>query len=122
MGWLDRIFTSGSGDSDPSVEPDEDLDSSAAEALRSVIDPEIGINIVDLGLVYQLRTEGGVLKAEIGLTSPSCPLGDYIAAQARDRLAEVAGNLALVQVVLNRNVRWSPDRMSAAARRALGRG
>lgn len=123
MGWLSRIFAK---PAEPAAVPDAPLHSAdildrAEAALRGVIDPEIGINIVDLGLVYALRTGAGVLEAEIGLTSPSCPLGEYIADQAREKMAPLAGGREFVQVTLIRDKTWSPELMSPAARRQLGR-
>ena len=104
----------------PAVDPDaDDLLVRAEAALREVVDPEIGINIVDLGLVYALRSDAGMLEAEIGLTSQSCPLGDLIADQARDRLATVAGGRGRVRVDHVRNRMWSADLMSPTARRLL---
>lgn len=100
---------------------DKDLLEAADTALRSVIDPELGINIVDLGLVYRLKARDGMVEADIGLTSPSCPLADHIVGQACQAIREALGGEVAVKVRLDRERRWSADMMSPAARRQLGR-
>lgn len=90
------------------------------EALKGVIDPEMGINIVDLGLVYEVRVspEG---KAEIvmTLTSPGCPLGPEIQAQVQRALGTVYG-VDEVVVALVWSPPWKPEMMSEDARLELG--
>jgi metal-sulfur cluster biosynthetic enzyme len=91
------------------------------KALFSVVDPEVGINVVDLGLVYGIEIQGGQdVRVRLGLTSPTCPLGSVIQDEA-----EVALHLRLpavrgVDVEIVTEPAWSPDRMSADARRTLG--
>ncbi len=90
------------------------------DALRQVVDPEIGINIVDLGLVYGLeRTDGGV-RLDLTLTSPACPMGESIVAEAEFVLQESLPPGALVDVNLVWDPPWSPHRMSEQARSTLG--
>jgi len=98
---------------------DKDMLDAADRALRTVIDPELGINIVDLGLVYQLRAHEGRVEAEIGLTSPSCPLADYIAGQACDAIWEEVEDAIAVKVTLDRERRWSSHMVTPAGRRQL---
>lgn len=89
------------------------------EALRTVKDPELGINIVDLGLVYTVQSRGPEVDVEMTLTSPACPAGPEIlrgAVAAIERLDGVSQ--ANVRLVLSPP--WSPDRMSDAARDELG--
>ena len=52
-------------------------DGQVRDALREVLDPEIGVNIVDLGLVYHIEVEGARARISMTMTSPTCPLGDY---------------------------------------------
>jgi metal-sulfur cluster biosynthetic enzyme len=90
------------------------------EALRSVEDPEAGMSIVDLGLVYAIeRSEGGV-RVQMTLTSPSCPMGpmlvDEVVAAVRDALPGTPD----VRVDLVWDPPWSPDRMSEEARSRFG--
>ena len=89
------------------------------EALRDVVDPELGLNIVDLGLVYDVRVQGAHVEVDLSMTTPSCPLGEYIAGDARERLLAVEG-VTSVDVALVWEPPWSPARMSDAARHALG--
>jgi metal-sulfur cluster biosynthetic enzyme len=91
-------------------------------ALHEVLDPEIGINIVDLGLVYGIDVRDRDVVVRMTMTTPSCPLGDYLAdaveTTIRDRFASVAG----IDVDLVWDPAWSPAMMSDAARRQLGTG
>ena len=90
------------------------------DALRQVIDPEVGINIVDLGLVYGLeRTVAGV-RLDLTLTSPACPMGESIAAEAEFILQECLPAGSLVEVNFVWEPPWSALRMSDLARSTLG--
>ena len=90
------------------------------DALRQVFDPEVGINIVDLGLVYGLeRTDVGV-RLDLTLTSPACPMGESIAAEAEYMLQECLPVGSLVEVNLVWEPPWSALRMSDQARSTLG--
>lgn len=92
------------------------------DALREVVDPEIGVNVVDLGLVYGVEVQDGVVRVRMTMTSPACPLGSYLAGEARERiLAHVPGAVA-VDVALVWEPPWDPGMMSDAARRQLGTG
>jgi metal-sulfur cluster biosynthetic enzyme len=90
------------------------------EALKVVIDPEIGINIVDLGLVYDVEaTEDGEVTITYSLTSMGCPLGPIIDQDIRDALTGMEG-IASVTNNLVMTPPWGPDRMSEFAKSALG--
>jgi metal-sulfur cluster biosynthetic enzyme len=102
-----------------SPEPTADLHSRAMSALRSVLDPEVGINIVDLGLVYGLEIDGGALKLRLTMTTPACPLGEEIVRDAEQTLLSVEGVRA-VDIELVWDPPWTPDRMSELARDTLG--
>jgi metal-sulfur cluster biosynthetic enzyme len=89
------------------------------DALRHVYDPELGINVVDLGLIYGLSIENGVVHLEMTLTSPGCPLGELI----EDRVQQALGGLPGVTWVDLRLVwdpPWGPQRISKEALEALG--
>ncbi len=103
--------------SDPT--PPEPLDARVLAALREVIDPEIGQNVVDLGLVYGVEVEGGVVRVRLTMTTPACPLGEEIVRDAERRLGAVAGVTA-AHVALVWDPPWTPERMSPAAKAALG--
>jgi metal-sulfur cluster biosynthetic enzyme len=89
------------------------------DILREVIDPEVGVNIIDLGLVYRIDVEGLNVRVVMTMTSPACPLGEYL----RDAVVDaVKGHLSVVSrtdVELVWSPPWSPEMMSDAARRAL---
>ena len=89
------------------------------EALKQVIDPELMINIVDLGLVYSIEQEEDTVKVEMTLTSPACPAGPQIVQQSKMALEKVEGvKAAEIKLVLSPP--WSPDRMTDEARDHLG--
>lgn len=92
------------------------------DALRQVLDPEVGMNIVDLGLVYRLEeTEAGV-ELDLTMTTPACPMGDSIMAEAEAVLtAGVPGGVP-VNVQLVWDPPWTPDCMSESARAHFGWG
>lgn len=86
-----------------------------------VIDPELGMNIVDLGLVYDVEVGEGRISVDMTLTTPGCPLAGTIAAQAEQALREAFEGYE-VNVNLVFDPPWTPDRMSEEAKRALGFG
>jgi metal-sulfur cluster biosynthetic enzyme len=95
--------------------PDQDA---IIGALRSVMDPELNVNVVDLGLVYTIQSREDEVDVEMTLTTPACPAGPEI-------LRNVVSALELLDGVSKANVKlvmsppWSPDRMSDAARDEL---
>jgi metal-sulfur cluster biosynthetic enzyme len=97
----------------------EAIRSHVLEALRAVIDPEIGVNIVDLGLVYGIDVDARNVHVSLTLTSPACPLGEQVVRDAEDRLHGVEG-LAEVHVELVWQPAWTPERMSPYAKDILG--
>ena len=92
-------------------------------ALRQVSDPELMVNVVDLGLVYEVLTEEAEGKTNIcvkmTLTSPACPVGPQIVQEARDVLLDLEG-VGDVEVEIVFTPLWSPDRMTEEARDELG--
>ena len=89
-------------------------------ALRTVYDPEIPVNIYDLGLVYGLDVApDGAVRIRMTLTSPACPVAGTLPAGVREKVAAVEGVTA-VAVELVWNPPWSKERMSDAARLQLG--
>jgi metal-sulfur cluster biosynthetic enzyme len=89
------------------------------EALANVIDPELGLDFVELGLVYGIEVDGGKVDIEFTLTSPGCPIGP----QVSDQMVEFVGELEGVDEVVPRMTftpPWTPDRMSEDAKFALG--
>lgn len=91
------------------------------DALREVIDPEVGLNVVDLGLVYGLWINGAQVRVNLTMTTPACPLGDQILHDAETRIAAIAG-VESIRVELVWYPAWGPERMSPSARKTLGWG
>ena len=90
-----------------------------SEALRRVIDPELGVNIVDLGLVYDASVTDGVANILITTTTPACPLGPYLSDGIRWALLRVDGVLD-VNIEVTYDPLWSPDLMTDVAKAQLG--
>lgn len=90
------------------------------DALRTVIDPELGMNVVDLGLVYRVDVDGSTVHVAMTMTSPTCPLGESMAAQAEAAIRRAMPDLASVRVDLVWEPPWDPSHMSASAKERLG--
>ena len=89
------------------------------EALSNVIDPELGLDFVELGLVYDVGIEGGTVNITFTLTTPACPIGP----QVSEQMKEFVGDLEGVEEVVPSMVftpPWTPDKMSEDAKFALG--
>lgn len=92
----------------------------AREALSRVIDPELGYNILDLGLVYDVAVEdGGAVEVVMTTTSPGCPATSYLKQGAGDAVADLPG-VSAVTVTLTYEPRWTPQRMSREAKAHFG--
>lgn len=89
------------------------------EALATVIDPELGLPITDLGLVYGVDVLDDSVWIEMTTTTPICPLGAYLVQVAEEQVRLMPG-VETVSVTLTDDPPWTPDRMSADARRVLG--
>ncbi len=95
-------------------------DEQVLENLRNVYDPEIGVNIVDLGLVYDVDVaDAGDVLITMTLTSLGCPLGPVIVQEATNALADLP-EIGGVEVKLVWSPPWSPEKMSEDARDELG--
>jgi metal-sulfur cluster biosynthetic enzyme len=95
------------------------------EAMRDVVDPELGINVVDLGLVYDIRVDDRVALVDMTLTSAACPLTDVIEDQTRSALVGASGSGLVDDVKINWvwMPPWGPDKITEDGReqlRALG--
>lgn len=93
------------------------------EALKQVIDPELFVNIVDLGLIYQIdvdENEGkSNVKVEMTMTSPACPAGPQLIGGAKKAVGQLEG-VGEVEVKIVMEPPWTPDRMTEDARDQLG--
>lgn len=92
---------------------------SVRQALRDVFDPELGYNIVDLGLIYDIAVENGRATITMTMTTPGCPAADVIRNGVHERAKEVAG-LTEVAVEVTWEPPWNPDCMSQAAKAHFG--
>ena len=90
------------------------------EALRTVIDPELGVNIVDLGLVYEVQITENRLDIALTMTTPACPLGDYLLSNAEAVLRQRFPALQDLNIELVFEPLWNPMMMSWSARETLG--
>ncbi|MFC9895799.1 metal-sulfur cluster assembly factor [Nocardia sp. NPDC127579] len=92
------------------------------EAMRDVVDPELGINVVDLGLVYGIKVENEIAKLDMTLTSAACPLTDVIEDQSRNALVR-SGLVEDLEITWVWMPPWGPDKITEDGReqlRALG--
>jgi metal-sulfur cluster biosynthetic enzyme len=89
------------------------------DALSNVIDPELGLDFVELGLIYGVTIDGGNVKVTFTLTTPGCPIGP----QVNEQIEEFVGELEAVKTIESEMVftpPWSPEKMSEDAKFALG--
>jgi metal-sulfur cluster biosynthetic enzyme len=89
------------------------------EALRQVIDPELGCNVVDLGLIYSVTIEAGRISVAMTLTTPGCPMHESLRMGAERALLNLNG-VADVEVTVVWDPPWHPGMMSEAGRRTTG--
>ncbi|HEX7250123.1 MAG TPA: metal-sulfur cluster assembly factor [Burkholderiales bacterium] len=90
------------------------------QALRSVEDPEAGMSVLDLGLVYGIELGAGKVRVDLTMTSPACPATDYIVDEAAAAIRAVADEGTDVEVRLVWDPPWTPERMSAEAQKRFG--
>ena len=89
-------------------------------ALKTVIDPELGINIVDLGLVYHASRTANGINIELTMTTPACPLGEMMTEEIKLVLRDRFPELPDLRVEIVWDPPWSPELMSEELRRQLG--
>lgn len=95
-------------------------DTTLVEALKEVIDPELFVNIVDLGLVYDVnQDEDGKVNVEMTLTSPACPAGPQIISDAKNALEKLE-DVTEAAIKLTMTPPWTPERMTDDAKDQLG--
>jgi metal-sulfur cluster biosynthetic enzyme len=109
---------------DPTTEPDDgasptiEMDD-VMDALSNVIDPELGLDFVELGLVYGVEIDGGDVQITFTLTTPACPIGPQVTEQMEEFVGELEG-VKSVECEMVFVPPWSPERMSEDAKFALG--
>lgn len=96
------------------ISPDQ-----AKLALRRVKDPELNLNIVDLGLVYDIVVDGGTVRVDMSLTSPGCPSGPEIMGEAEQQIRTLPG-VTDVQMNLVWSPPWTPERIEPRVRAYMG--
>ena len=89
------------------------------DALSNVIDPELGLDFVELGLIYGIDVDGGNVHVTFTLTTPACPIGPQVTEQIEEFVGELDG-VTSVESSMIFTPPWSPDRMSEDAKFALG--
>jgi metal-sulfur cluster biosynthetic enzyme len=89
------------------------------EALSNVIDPELGLDFVELGLIYEIEVDGGAVHVTFTLTAPGCPIGPEVEEQIEEFVSELDG-VESVSSTMVFTPPWTPDRMSEDAKFALG--
>ena len=97
--------------------PDE---ATIRDALRLVDDPEVGMNIVDLGLIYRVDVNGDKVVIEMTMTSPACPMSDMILDEVEAVLDKILPPTAFLEILLVWTPPWDPSMMSPAAKARLG--
>lgn len=97
--------------------PTEDM---VRDSLRSVVDPEVGLNVVDLGLVYGIEASAGRIAVRMTMTTPVCPLSETIVESARAAIRAAAPQVPDVEIELVWDPPWNPGMMSEIARDHFG--
>ena len=97
--------------------PDDDA---IREVLRGVDDPEAGMNIVDLGLVYGIEVADAAVSIDLTMTTAACPMADMIVDQVRAAVAGIVPPETAIDVRLVWDPPWTPDRMTGIAREHFG--
>jgi metal-sulfur cluster biosynthetic enzyme len=89
------------------------------DALSNVIDPELGLDFLELGLIYEVEIDGGEVHVTFTLTSPGCPIGPQVTDQIKEYVGELDG-VQDVDATMTFSPPWTPDMMSEDAKFALG--
>ncbi len=90
------------------------------QALRAVHDPEVGVNIVDLGLVYSTEIDGDSVRVVMTMTTPACPMHSYLTEEVREAILDRFEEVEDVTVKLVWDPPWSPQMISERGKRQLG--
>ncbi len=99
--------------------PEEITVDDVQEALENVIDPELGLDFVELGLVYDIEVKGDEVFITFSLTSPGCPIGPQVSEQMEEFVGELEG-VSKVHPKMTFTPAWTPELMSEDAKFALG--
>ncbi len=97
-----------------------DVVDAAWDALGGVYDPELYLDVVSLGLVYDVRNEGGTLVVEMTMTTPGCPASEILPEMARSAIVDAVGDAVEVEVRVVWDPPWSPAMIDEEAAASLG--
>jgi metal-sulfur cluster biosynthetic enzyme len=100
-------------------EGDEALRAPITEALRRVVDPEVALSIVDVGLIYRVRVDAQGVHVLMTMTSAACPVTDVIVEDVQNELDRVLPAALPLEVEITYEPPWTPERLSAGARRFM---
>jgi len=105
---------------EPTPPPAQDLEGEIVDALKSIFDPEIPVNIYEMGLIYDLEIQPeGQVQIKMTLTSPGCPVAGSLPGEVKAKVEQVPG-VAAADVELVWDPAWNPSMMTEAARLQLG--
>jgi metal-sulfur cluster biosynthetic enzyme len=99
---------------------DRPTDDQIREVLREVDDPEIGINIVDLGLIYGVEISDSGVLIRMTMTTPACPLHEYLSTASQDAIRKRFPDVGNIDIQMVWDPPWDPVKMSPAAKQQLG--
>jgi metal-sulfur cluster biosynthetic enzyme len=102
-------------------EPADDICERIKDALRVVIDPEIGLNVVDLGLIYDVNVEASIARILMTTTTQGCPATDYLHDGVQQAASGVSG-IDVVEVTMTYDPPWNPDMIEEQSKAQLGIG
>lgn len=114
-----QTASQGIGDRIPYAGPD-DLRAPVMKALSHVVDPELAMSIVDIGLIHGVTFESNELRVRLTMTSAACPVADLIIEDLCDELTRVLPPATAIATELVWEPEWTPDRMSERARKVMG--
>jgi metal-sulfur cluster biosynthetic enzyme len=97
----------------------EELSEPIADALRRVVDPEVALSIVDVGLVYGVAVDAERVHVQMTMTSAACPVTDMILEEVEQQLEQVVPDGLAIDVELVWDPPWTPERMSESAKRFM---
>jgi FeS assembly SUF system protein len=116
----DGTNAAGSAETGSPADAAPGIEESIVEMLKTVYDPEIPVNIYEMGLIYDLNVEpGGQVQIKMTLTSPACPVAGSLPGEVKDKVESVPG-VAAAEVEVVWDPVWNPSMMSEAARLQLG--
>ncbi|MDO4462825.1 MAG: SUF system Fe-S cluster assembly protein [Bacteroidia bacterium] len=95
------------------------LESFVIDALKTIYDPEIPVNIYDLGLIYEINVEGKDVRILMTLTAPNCPVAETLPEEVTDKIKAIEG-VGEVEVNLTFDPAWSQENLSEEAKLELG--